>query len=78
MTTLPISKPIMSNPPRGIEAPAPTAWPVVLAFGFTLICAGLLTSLRLQPHAASLKEFLSLPNWCARGFRWRRILYRPG
>jgi len=30
--------------PEEIEAPAPTAWPLVLAFGFTLICAGLLTS----------------------------------
>jgi hypothetical protein len=30
--------------PVEIEVPAPTAWPFVLAFGFTLICAGLLTS----------------------------------
>jgi hypothetical protein len=30
--------------PREIELPAPTAWPVVLAFGFTLMFAGLLTS----------------------------------
>jgi hypothetical protein len=30
--------------PREIEAPAPTAWPFVLAFGFTLMFAGLLTS----------------------------------
>jgi len=27
-----------------LELPAPTAWPIVLAFGFTLICAGLVTS----------------------------------
>jgi len=27
-----------------IEMPAPTAWPIVLAFGFTLMFAGLLTS----------------------------------
>lgn len=26
------------------ELPAPTAWPIVLAFGFTLVCAGLVTS----------------------------------
>ena len=32
------------EPPREIEAPAPTAWPLVLALGFTLVCAGLLTS----------------------------------
>jgi hypothetical protein len=30
--------------PIEIEVPAPTAWPIVLAFGFTLIFAGLLTS----------------------------------
>jgi hypothetical protein len=30
--------------PREIEVPAPTAWPLVLAFGFTLMFAGLLTS----------------------------------
>ena len=30
--------------PIEIEVPAPTAWPFVLAFGFTLLFAGLLTS----------------------------------
>jgi len=29
--------------PGEIEVPAPTAWPLVLAFGFTLVFAGLLT-----------------------------------
>jgi hypothetical protein len=33
-----------SRTPVEIEVPASTAWPIVLAFGFTLICAGLLTS----------------------------------
>jgi hypothetical protein len=33
-----------SRPPAAIELPAPTAWPLVLAFGFTLMFAGLLTS----------------------------------
>jgi hypothetical protein len=33
-----------SRGPREIEVPAPTAWPFVLAFGFTLMFAGLLTS----------------------------------
>jgi hypothetical protein len=28
--------------------PAPTAWPLVLSFGFTLICAGLLTSVSVS------------------------------
>src|SRR3984893_18853323 len=30
--------------PAEIEVPASTAWPIVLAFGFTLMFAGLLTS----------------------------------
>src|SRR6202051_487629 len=30
--------------PRAIEAPAPTPWPIVLAFGITLLFAGLVTS----------------------------------
>lgn len=30
--------------PRTIELPAPTAWPIVLAFGFTLVFAGLVTN----------------------------------
>jgi len=33
-----------SRRPSEIEVPAPTAWPFVLAFGFTLMFAGLLTS----------------------------------
>ena len=33
-----------SPTPGAIESPAPTAWPLVLAFGFTIMFAGLLTS----------------------------------
>lgn len=33
-----------SRAPSEIEVPAPTAWPFILAFGFTLVFAGLLTS----------------------------------
>src|SRR6185503_3493978 len=40
--------------PREILAPAPTAWPVVLAFGFTLLWAGLLTSLSISVLGALL------------------------
>jgi hypothetical protein len=39
---------------REIEAPAPTAWPLVLALGFTLICAGLLTSASVSVLGAVL------------------------
>src|ERR1700746_2960865 len=34
--------------PREIEVPAPTAWPIVLALGFTLLFAGLLTSVSVS------------------------------
>ncbi len=37
-----------SQAPRQIEVPASTAWPLVLALGFTLICAGLLTSVSVS------------------------------
>jgi len=30
--------------PRGIDVPAPTAWPLVMAVGFTLLAAGLVTT----------------------------------
>jgi hypothetical protein len=43
--------------PRGpveIEVPASTAWPLVLAFGFTLMFAGLLTSLSVSMLGAGL------------------------
>jgi len=34
----------MQQPTRTIELPAPTAWPIILAFGLTLVFAGLVTS----------------------------------
>jgi hypothetical protein len=37
-----------SRGPSEIEVPAPTAWPFVLAFGFTLVFAGLLTSVSVS------------------------------
>jgi hypothetical protein len=43
--------------PRGpgeIEVPAPTAWPLVLAFGFALMFAGLLTSVSVSVLGAVL------------------------
>lgn len=47
----------VSRNPRNqdeIEAPAPTAWPIVLAFGFTLVFAGLLTSVSVTVLGAVL------------------------
>ena len=47
----------MSEGPRArreIEVPAPTAWPFVLAFGFTLLFAGLVTSLSVSVLGAVL------------------------
>jgi hypothetical protein len=40
--------------PSEIEVPAPTAWPLVLAFGFTLLFAGLLTSVSVSVLGAVL------------------------
>jgi hypothetical protein len=37
-----------SRAPREIEVPASTAWPLVLALGFTLVFAGLLTSVSVS------------------------------
>ena len=44
-TVLPTEQRIESpRTPREIEVPVPTAWPFVLAFGFSLLFAGLVTS----------------------------------
>jgi len=43
-----------SRTPREIEMPASTAWPLVLAVGFTLIFAGLLTSVSVSALGAIL------------------------
>ena len=40
--------------PREIELPMPTAWPLVLAFGFTLLFAGLLTNVSVTVLGAVL------------------------
>src|SRR6266852_3007558 len=39
---------------RTVELPAPTAWPIVLAFGFTLLFAGLVTSISVSLLGAIL------------------------
>jgi hypothetical protein len=40
--------------PENIEMPAPTAWPLVLAFGFTLIAAGMVTAASVSILGAML------------------------
>jgi hypothetical protein len=40
--------------PKEIESPAPTAWPFILAFGFTLLFAGLVTSMSITVLGAVL------------------------
>jgi hypothetical protein len=44
----------VSRPPHEIEAPASTSWPLVLAVGFTLLFAGLLTSASVSALGAVL------------------------
>ena len=50
MATLASLEEVRQSPraPVEIEVPAPTAWPIVLAFGFTLTFAGLLTSVSVS------------------------------
>jgi len=40
--------------PRTVEVPAPTAWPFILAFGATLLFAGLVTSMSVSVLGAAL------------------------
>ncbi len=46
--------PQRANLPETVELPAPTAWPVILAFGLTLLFAGLLTSVAVSVGGAVL------------------------
>src|SRR5216683_3334335 len=48
MATLLSTEQAEARAPVEIEAPASTAWPIVLAFGFTLMFAGLLTSVSVS------------------------------
>ena len=56
MATLLTTEQMSESPraPREIEIPAPTAWPFILAFGFTLLFAGLVTSLSVSVLGAVL------------------------
>jgi hypothetical protein len=56
METLLTTEQLNESPqaPREIEVPAATAWPFVLAFGFTLLFAGLVTSLSVSVLGAVL------------------------
>jgi hypothetical protein len=42
------------TPPATLQLPAPTVWPIVLAFGITLLFAGLLTSVSVSALGAVL------------------------
>jgi len=56
MATLLTTEPMNESPlaPREIEVPAATAWPFVLAFGFALLFAGLVTSAAVSVLGAVL------------------------
>ena len=47
-------KPHETHPKDQVELPAPTAWPVILAFGLTLVFTGLLTSAAVSVLGAAL------------------------
>ena len=42
----------LNTPDPTIQLPAPTAWPVILAFGFTLVALGLVTSILVSLFGA--------------------------
>jgi hypothetical protein len=42
----------VNRPDPTVQLPAPTAWPVILAFGFTLVALGLVTSLYVSLFGA--------------------------
>jgi hypothetical protein len=56
MTTLQATEHLdqRSGTPREIESPAPTAWPFILSFGFTLLFSGLVTSMSVTILGAVL------------------------
>ncbi len=56
MATLLATESMIDSPavPRAIEVPAPTAWPLVLAAGATLLFAGLVTSVSVSALGAVL------------------------
>src|SRR5882724_8401124 len=56
MATSVFADPLKESPkgPREIELPASSAWPLVLAFGFALLFAGLLTSASVSVLGAVL------------------------
>jgi len=52
--TIQIPSVVQTEAPRSVEVPAPTAWPIVLAFGCSLVCAGLVTSVAVSLLGAIL------------------------
>jgi hypothetical protein len=53
-TLVSVGEQLSSRAPVEIEVPASTAWPIVLAFGFTLMFAGLLTSVSVSVLGVAL------------------------
>ena len=50
------------NVPDTIEMPAPTVWPIALAFGITLLFAGLVTSASVSVLGA-IAAVVARPIW---------------
>src|SRR4030095_3627916 len=55
--------------PDAIHVPAPTPWPMITAFGITLVCAGLVTNV-LVSMVGAVAMFWGAVGW------WREVL--PG
>jgi hypothetical protein len=54
--------------PREIELPAPAAWPITLAFGLTLVFAGLVTNISVSVLGAVL-SLAGCVSWFREFFR---------
>jgi hypothetical protein len=60
-------KPMLNEDSDSILVPAPTAWPVIAAFGITLICAGLVTHFAVSALGC-VTLFFAAVGW------WREVL----
>ena len=65
---------IEAGRPKSVDLPRPTAWPMVMAFGITLLFAGLVTSLAVSGVGAEAHSyFQSGSSGCLKSHRGRRL-----
>lgn len=62
--------------PEGVELPTPTAWPIVAAFGLTLLFFGLVTNLWIS-LVGFLAGLIGAVGWCLDVFPHPKHIYVP-